>query len=449
MSRPSAHRTGRRPARLSAARAAVRATVVARGPAAVLRTLAATCGVLAAAVCLAVGWGTAPLWALPLLAAAVAGAGLAASSPAFRRRPVSLLEAAVGAGLVVGAGAWLVVGVGAGVAVAQRMRRSPRAHRDVELASRLLAAALASGLASALGGGVAAACAGTAVFWCVSCTLLAGAVSVTSRRPLRRLLASQAPASGLHAAGSGALGVLAAFLLLEAPAALLGLAVPAVVGWATRERPDTSGEARLLAELAREPGRSQDASAQLLVTAAARLLGGADVELLVLTSEGPVCFTGDESGAPTTRAPGRLDEPWVQRALHGGVRLGRDGRRPYVTTVLGRAGSPVAVLRAQRPAGAAGFDRRELRLADLLGAQAVAWLGEAPQPVVEQPQDGLASALVSVRSRAERLAGAGCPGPTPSTTSSPSCTRSRSRWPSCSAPGRWPVRPGRRLWSAP
>ena len=403
MSRPSASPTGHRPVVLGAAR--VPTWVPATTPATVLRALAAACVLLAAVVCAATGWGTAPLWAVPLLALAVVAASPAATSSDGRRRTVCSVEAAVGAALVVGAGAWLVVGVGAGVVVAQRLRRSPRTHRQVELASRLLASALASAVTAIAGGSVAAACAGTAIFWGAGCTLLAGAVSITSRRPLRSLLASQAPSSGVRAAGSGAIGVLAAYLALTAPPALLGLVVPAAAAWLTRDRPGTSGEARLLAELAREPGRTPDASAQLLVTAAARLLGGADVELLVLAADGPVCFVGDESGSPTTRIPARLDEPWVQRALRGGVQLGRDGRRPYVTTVLGRAGSPLAVLRARRPAGAAGFDRRELRLADLLGAQAVAWLSEPQPPVAEQPQDGLATALVGVRGRAERLAG--------------------------------------------
>lgn len=401
MSRPSAHAADRRPAVPGAARTRIGT----RAPSAVLRTLAAACAVLAIAVCVVTGWGAVAWTAVPLLAAAVAAAQRAATPAGGSRRPRSVAEAAVGAALVLGPGAWVVVGVGVGVAVAQRLHRSPRAHRDVELASRLLAAALASAVTGLAGGGAAAACAGTAVFWATSCALLAGAVSVTSRRPLRSLLASQAPTSGLHAAGSGALGVLTAFLALEAPLALLGLLVPAVAAWATRGRSSDSGEARLLAELAREPGRTQDASAQLLVTAAARLLGGADVELLVLTADGPVSFSGDECGAPAPRCAARLDEPWLQRALRGGVQHGREARRPYVTTVLERAGSPVAVLRARRPTGAAAFDRREVRLVDLLAAQALGWLDEPSRPVAETPQDGLARALEGVRSRAERLAG--------------------------------------------
>jgi hypothetical protein len=160
----------------------------------------------------------------------------------------------------------------------------------------------------------------------------------------------------------------------------------------------------VLAELAREPGRTQDASAELLLTAAARLLGGADVELLVVTADGPVRYTGDESGGRAARAPARLDEPWVQRALHAGAQTGHEGGRPYATAVLRPAGAPVAVLRARRPAGAAAFDASELRLTDLLAAHAGAWLSPPLAPRTAEPDDGLAPARDTVRGHAERLA---------------------------------------------
>ena len=403
MPRPPAPRALRPAAGLRAARARLRTS--SRGPGAVLRTLAAGCAVLAAAVSLLTGWGAAPLWALPVLAAAVACAELADRPRRGRRRPTSFVEAAVGAALVVGPGAWVVVGVGLGVVVAQRVRTSPRAHREAELAHRVLAAALGSALCLAVGPGVAAACAGTAAFWLVGCALTALAVSITSRRPLRSLLASQAPRSAPYAAAGGSAGVLAAFLALHTPVALAGLAVPVAVLWSTRDRTGRGGEARMLAELAREPGRTPDASAALLVTAAARLLGGADVELVVLTPDGPVCFAGDERPASASRSAAALDEPWIARALRGeAAQLGRAARRPYVTTVLGRDGRPLAVLRAQRGVDAPDFDRRELRLADVLGRQAVAWLHEPERPGAREGQDGLSAAYDGVRSAAERLA---------------------------------------------
>lgn len=146
----------------------------------------------------------------------------------------------------------------------------------------------------------------------------------------------------------------------------------------------SSAEARLFAELARgqarETGRSSDVSAQVVVTAAARLLGGVDVELVVLAADGPVRYVGDETGVPDRRRVGSdvFDEPWVLRALgERGVSAGRDGARPCVSAVLGDHDAPLAVLRARRGADAAGFDRTELRLAQVLVGQAETWLSVA------------------------------------------------------------------------
>lgn len=383
-----------------------------RGPTTVLRALSAVSLLLAGAVGAATGWGAVPLEVLALAVVGVAAGELVVLSIAVGRQrwPASVTEGAVAACLVAADGAWSVLAVGLGVVVAQRVRRAPRAHRRLDLARSLLAMALAAALSTALGGGIAAAAAGTAVYWLVSCTLLAAAVSTTSSRPLRSLLAARAPLSGLHASASASIGLLAAFLSAEAPLGLLALAVPAAVLWSTYDRAGRGGEARLFAELARGPGRTADASASLLVTAAARLLGGADVDLLVLTCDGPVEFAGDETGVPVRRALGSaaLDQPWVLRALTGGgVRLGRVDGRPYVTTVLGAPDRPLAVLRARRQVGAPDFDRRELRLADVLAVQADAWLGEPLRgtAAVDQRAVGTTTALAGVRASAERLAG--------------------------------------------
>ena len=386
----------------------------------VLRLLAAGCWVLALGVCLGTGWGEALPTAVPagvqatsvvatsLLACLVAAAAVVTGRPAARGgagpRADGLLEAAVAASLVVVAGPWTVVAVGLGVAAGQRLHRSAKGRRQVEPAARTLAASLACAVTSAAGGDVVAAGLGTAVFWAVSCVLLAGAVSLTSARPLGSLLVSRARVSGLRVVAGGSAGLLAGFLALESPVALLGLAVPAIVGWVRPDGRSATGEARVLAELAREPGRTQDASAELLLTAAARLLGGADVELLVLTADGPVRFTGDESDGRVARGPAGLDEPWVQRALQAGAQTGREGGRPFATAVLGAAGAPVAVLRARRPSGAAAFDSSELRLTELLAAHAGALLSPPAAPPSDEARDELAPARDSVRASARRLA---------------------------------------------
>ena len=378
-----------------------------RRPAAspVLRALAAGCGALAVVVAAVSGWGDVALPVVVLLAAVVAAGELvvlpARLGPA--RWPASLTEGAVGACLLVGAGAWSVVAVGAGVVVAQTVRRCPRRTRELDLAVRLLATAVAQALCAALGGGIAAAAAGLVVFWLLTCLLLATAVSAVSPRPLTSLLPWVVSRSAVHTAGSGALGLLAAWLVLTAPLGLLGLGAGVVAAWsahaaAARRR----SEARLFAQLAQAPDRTPDASAQLLVTAAARLLRGADVELVVL--DGPLArrYRGDERGGAGRSADlVALDEPWVAEALRApGVRSGADGDRPALWALVQRPGRPRAVLRARRPAGSADFDRSDLRAVEVLVSRADAWLvGPAvgAEAAVREP------AVVRVRASVERL----------------------------------------------
>ena len=356
----------------------------ARGPAAAVHRVGLACFAAALAVCLLTGWGDVPLWAPPLLAAVVAASEIAALhlKVGGPRWSFSLTEGALGAAFLVGAGAWSVLAVGLAVAVAQTVRHAPRLQRDFDVARYVLATALAQAVTGLVGQGVGAACAGMAVFWAVSCLLVALAVSRTSSRPFTSLVVSSAPVSALHTAGNASLGLLAAFLARDAPLGLLGLVMPLGLLWTSYDQQTRrSAEARLFAELARgqerETGRSHDVSAHVVVTAAARMLGGADVELVVLAPDGPVCFVGDESGVPERRRVSAdvFDEPWVLKALgERGVHLGRTAGRPYVSAVLGEGDRPLAVLRARRGPDAPSFDRKEQRLTEVLVGQAEAWL---------------------------------------------------------------------------
>ncbi len=198
-----------------------------------------------------------------------------------------------------------------------------------------------------------------AAFWLVNYVLVAIAVSLTSQRPFRSLVTSSAPLSALHTAGNTSIGLLAAYLAhRRAPLGLLGLVVPLALLWSSYDQQARrSAEARLFAELARgqerETGRSSDVSAQVVVTAAARLLGGADVELVLLAADGPVRYVGDETGVPDRRRVGSdvFDEPWVLRALGRAGRRGRratDGRPVRVAPSSATPTRPLAVLRARR-----------------------------------------------------------------------------------------------------
>ena len=371
-----------------------------------LRPLAAACAGLAVAVTATGGWGGVPLPVVVLLAAVVAAAELVVLPVRLGtvRWAASLTEGAVGACLLVGAGTWSVLAVGVGVVAAQTVRRCPRRKRELDLAVRLLATAVAAAVCGAVGGGPAGAVAGLLAFWLLSCLLLAVAVAAVTPRPLLSLLRWVVRSSALHTAGSAGVGLLAAALALRAPLGLVGVGLGiALARSAYAHAAWRRGEARLFAHLAQAPGRTPDAAAQLLVTAAARLLRGADVELVVL--DGPLArrCTGDQRG----RADGMsdlvaLDEPGVLDALAApGVRHGRDGDRPVLRAALHADGRLRAVLRARRPAGAPDFDRQDLGDVEVLVARAGAWLVTP----VEGPEGAAEPAVVRVRASVERLDG--------------------------------------------
>jgi hypothetical protein len=392
-------------------------------PALVLRTGAACCLLLALALCLATGWGDVPWWACAPLTLVLLAAHL--SSPSAHRRArawPSLSEAVLAAALVVSPGAWAVAATGAAVLLANWRLPQPRVKRDVDLAGTVLATATAQVVATSLGGGLLAAAAGLVVLEAVGCLLAAVAVHVTSSRPLVSLLTSSGPTAAAHAAGSACVGLLAGSLLVEAPAGLLGLAVPLLLLRSSYDRSTGQGpEARLLAELARghgcEPDRSLDLSSARLVTTAARLLGGADVELVLLAADGPVRLEGDESGRLERRRVGAdvFDEPWVLRGLGAAATTaGRDADRPCLWAVLGSPEQPVGVLRARRGPHDRGFEREELRLVDVLVSQSVAELvgrgteegaTGADGPAAPEATAAARQALAACAHRLARLAG--------------------------------------------
>jgi len=199
------------------------------------------------------------------------------------------------------------------------------------------------------------------------------------------LLVTSAPLSAVHMAGNSSIGLLAAYLALNAPLGLFGLVVPLALLWTSYDQQTRrSQEARLFAELAagqeRITARTSDTSAQVIVSAAARLFGGADVEMLLLAADGPVRYAGDETGAPQRLRVDAdvFDEPWVMRALGArGVATGIEHDRPWCSAVLGSPENPQAVLIARRPTGSAPFGRRELRVAEVLVRQADSWLSVA------------------------------------------------------------------------
>lgn len=353
-----------------------------------LRMTAGAAVTLAAVVTALVGWGTPPWYALPLLVAGVTAAerALVHLRVGRSRWTFSLTEAVLGAAWVCAPGGWTVVGLTAGVLAAQWSRKLPPLRLQYNVAQFAAAAAVGSAVDRAWGYGVPGACVGLLAFFLVNHCLVAVAVSLTARRRFLTVLARTGPVSALHVAGNASIGLLAGWLVGTAPLGLAGLAVPLGLLWCAYEQEGRrSGEARLYAELAagqeRATTRSLEASAQAVLTAAARSFGGADVEMLLVTPEGPVRLTGNEHACASSARVGTtaFDAPWVLAALAGGrvsERVEPDGR-PACAFLVGSAEAPQALVVARRPRGAGAFGRRELQLAEVLARQAESWLSVA------------------------------------------------------------------------
>lgn len=335
--------------------------------------------------CLLLGWGAPHWWGLPALAAAVAGTELAVVHVAFRRQrwTFSLTEGVIGAAFVFASGSWTVLAVAAGVLVAQLIRRQPRLKLVFNVTLFAASTLAGAAVAAAVGSGVAAATAGLVAFWLVNTGLLGLPMSIMTGQRLRSVLWDSVSVSSLQEAGTSSIGLLAAWLALNAPLGLLGLVVPVILLWISYEEQSArSAEARLFAELARGQqiagAHSIDTSAEVVLTAAARLFGGADVELVRLGIAGSVSYAGDESGViRRTTDPAAFDQPWVLATLGSGVRTGVENGQPYCAAVLGDRDQPLAVLRARRPVGGAAFGRREIALARLLVGQGEFWMAAA------------------------------------------------------------------------
>ena len=351
-----------------------------------IRLIAAGSLLLTAFGCSVTGWGSASWMALPLLALAVAVTEIAVVhlSAGRQRFTFSLTEGAIGAAYVYAPGAWTVAAVTVGLLIAQIVRRQERLKLEFNVCQFAAGTALGAAMAHFVGGGVAGAVSGMAVFWLANIILVSWAVSIVTAQRMWALLVSSAPLAAVHSAGISSLGILGAWLTEQAPLGLVALVVPLMLLWLSYdEQTARAAEARLFAELARlqeqASGRSIDVSAQVVLTAAARLFGGADVEMVLMAADGPVHYVGDENGVGRQRvAPDVLDRNWVIRALGGSnIQTGVDDGRGYCSAVLGGGDAPLAVLIARRQHGSSGFGRREAMLAEVLAQQAESWLSVA------------------------------------------------------------------------
>jgi hypothetical protein len=393
------------------------------------------------------GWDTPGWYAVPLLVVAVIAAEVAVVHLSFGRQrwTFSLTEAAIAIAFVHSPHAWAVLAVVLGVTVAQLIRRVEALKMQFNVAQFAAATALGAGFADVVGGGIWGAIGGMGVFWLANNLLIACAVSIMTGQKLLALLWASAPLAAVNSVGTSGLGVLAAWLAINAPFGLLALVIPLLLLWISYdEQTARAAEAQLFAELARlqerASGRSVDVSAQVVLTAAARLFGSDDVEMVLMAGEGPVHYAGDGQGLTRRRVEREaLDTPWVLRALgSNGVAVGIENGQPWCTTVLGRPDKPLAVLVARRPVGSVSFGRRESMLADVLKQQAESWLSIAE---LAASRDEATPHRRWSRCGSPRTGSPGSRPPAdrhPCTRSSTSCTPSSVPSPRCWARSPWP-----------
>jgi hypothetical protein len=320
-----------------------------------------------------------------------------------------------GAALLVlcpGPGLWLGAVLAAAVLMVGAKLTSRRRWRSMEYAaaSALLQAGAATAVTCALRDAglntVGAAIGGVLAAAFTRHVMAAGGVALTARRSIIGLLLPRLPGAFFMALGNGAVGLLVGWLIVNAPAGLAGLAVPGLLVAGTSELQARRGaEARLFAALASEQqrlaGRSLEQSVAVLMTVTARLLGGADIELLLSGPEGLVRYTGDESGVSgrVRTDPSAFDAPWARQLLaRGPVRIAIDEGRPYCAFSIGTGATPRAVVVARRPLGTSGFNHRDVVFARALARQAAPWL--IPPPDLGPARD---TRLEVVREIARRI----------------------------------------------
>lgn len=299
--------------------------------------------------------------------------------------PFRTVDALLGMGLVLAPTLWWLALLVAGCVVGLLPGRLPRtavARAGGKLALSGSVALLVLRLESALG--VQAPVAVPVVLLAAALAshlVTAVGVAWTLHRPLRATVRGGGLLLPLQAAVTGMLGALVGVLLWLSPAAapLLVLLVVLLLLARNAQRRHEA-DLQMFAELVRgqeqAAGRSVDVSAEVVLGAAARLLGGADCELLVRHPAGPVRFAGDEYGV-RQRVPvagNEFDQPWALQVLAAPTaRSGSDGGRPYVAAAIGRI-TPWALLIARRTEGAPAFGRTDRRTLRALTEQAQTWL---------------------------------------------------------------------------
>lgn len=341
----------------------------------------------AALLAVPTGWSAPQWWAPPALVAGVAVGQWQAARVVIGRQGMSfaLGDVLLGIALVAHPGAWVIPSLAVGLGIGLVATRVAPLKIWFNVAQAAFGSSVAAWLAVHSTGGVWGAAAGLVAFVALNQLSIAVAIKLTTGQQLLPILRGPGPIGLLHTLGNVSVGLLAGWLATNHPVGLLGLAAPlALLLWSYHQQTERTAEARLYAEIAhrRESATSGslDASAQVVVTAAARIFGGAEVELLLRHPEGPVRYLGDENGlCERVRVESTaFAAPWALRTLGTqAVLTGADGDRPFCSAVLGDVNRPTGVFVARRPPRAGGFTRLDARLAEVLVGQAEGWLSTA------------------------------------------------------------------------
>ena len=346
------------------------------------------------------GWGDVSWWAPPALILATAVTVRVSGRMAVGQQGVgfALNDALMAVAFLFAPGAWIALAVPLGFMLAVVGKR-PWFKVSYNAAAQFASVAVSVLIAQAAGGGVLGACLGVIAFGILNHLMVAIPIALTSDVTYRRILVTTGPMVVVQTAGNASVGVLAGWLAMTAPLALLGLIVPiGLLWWSYQQQARRTSEAKLFAELARgqeRVGGSVDASTQVVVAAAGQLFGASEVELLLRHPDGLMRYVGDETGVTVRQRvdADALDAPWVLRTLAArGVIVGADGGRPYCSTVLGDPERPLAVLISHRPEKSAPFTRGDVQLAEVLAAQAESWLSVAELSAAHDEAVGRAEA---------------------------------------------------------
>ncbi len=339
-------------------------------------------------------WLAAHWWLPPLLILGIALGQWQAARVVIDRQGTSfaLGDVLLGVALVARPGGWVAPCMAIGLAIGLLANRVEPLKIWFNVGQATLGAAAAAGVTILAGRGVLGAAAGLAAFAIINHLAIAVAIRVTTGQPLLSILRRPGSLGALHNLGNISIGLLAGWLAVHHPIALLGLVAPlGLLLWSYHQQTERAAEARLFAELAhrRETAAppSLDASARVLVLAAARIFGGAEIEVLLRHPDGPVRYAGDESGLHERV---RVDSsafaaPWALHTLGSrAVQIGVESERPFCSAVLGEIDRPVGVFIARRPERSGSFTRLDARLAEVLVGQAADWLSTADLAIRHQ-----------------------------------------------------------------